>query len=172
MTSTTSGQPPSSRSRKCTGTSPAPPGRYAAKLFADVGARDVLELGAEQGRDTIGLLRAGLSVTGLDFVAEALQQLEHAAGPELRKHVSTMVHDVRMPLPLRNLSLDAVYAHMLFGMALSTPQLEQLMAEVPRVLHPGGQLVNTVRHTGDADYGRGIACGEKIYKNSAFAVHV
>lgn len=36
------------------GDEPSDPGRYAANLFADSGARDVLELGAGQGRDTIG----------------------------------------------------------------------------------------------------------------------
>ncbi len=153
------------------GDEPSDPGRYAAHLFADSGARDVLELGAGQGRDTIGLLKAGLSVTALDFSAEALEQLAHDAGPELRKHVRTLVHDVRTPLPLNNLSVDAVFAHMLFCMALSTRHVEQLMAEVHRLLRSGGQLVYTVRHTGDADYRSGIAHGEESYENGGFAIH-
>ncbi len=145
-----SGQPPSRPSRTCTATCPALP-RYAAQLFLKAGARGVLELGGGQGRDTIGLLQAGLSVTALDFTAEALEQLEHAAGPERHGHLRTLAHDVRTPLTLDGLSFDAVFAHMLFCMALSTAQLQQLMAEVHRLLRRSGQIVYTVRHVGDAD---------------------
>ncbi len=152
------------------GDHPSAPGRYAANLFLEAGARDVLELGAGQGRDTIGLLDAGLSVTALDFSAEALDQLKHDAGPR-HPRLRTLVHDVRTPLALDGLSFDAVFAHMLFCMALSTAQLEQLMAEVQRLLRRGGKIVYTVRHVGDADYGRGIAHGENIYENNGFAVH-
>ncbi len=70
----------------------------------------MLELDAGQGRDTIGLLNAGLSVTAPDFAAEALKQLEHAAGPKLQKQLSKLVDDVRTPLPLGSLSQVAVYA--------------------------------------------------------------
>lgn len=153
------------------GDQPSAPARYAAKLFLEAGARDVLELGAGQGRDTIGLLQAGLSVTALDFSAEALGQLEHDAALERHGPLRTLAHDVRTPLTLDGLSFAAVFAHMLFCMALSTAQLQQLMAEVHRLLRRGGQIVYTVRHVGDADYRRGIAHGDNIYENNGFAVH-
>jgi hypothetical protein len=38
-----------------------------------------------------------------------------------------------------------------------------------RVLRPGGLFIYTVRHTGDAHYGQGIAHGDDIYER--FAVH-
>jgi hypothetical protein len=42
---------------------------------------------------------------------------------------------------------------------------------VRRVLRPGGVFVYTVRHTGDAHYGTGIARGDDIYEHGGFAVH-
>lgn len=62
---------------------------------------------------------------------------------------------------------------MLLCMALSTAEIHALIAEIRRVLRPGGTLVYTVRHTGDAHYGTGIAHGDDIYEHGgfSFAVH-
>ncbi|WP_326774765.1 hypothetical protein [Streptomyces sp. NBC_01445] len=40
-----------------------------------------------------------------------------------------------------------------------------------RVLRPGGTLVCTVRHAGDAHYGTGTAHGDDIYERAGFAEH-
>lgn len=79
--------------------------------------------------------------------------------------------DVRKALPLPDESVDAVYAHMLLCMALSTTEIRALVAEVRRVLRPGGVLFYTVRHTGDAHYGAGVDHGDDIYEHGGFAVH-
>ena len=85
--------------------------------------------------------------------------------------MAALAHDVREPLPLADGSADAVYAHMLLCMALTTAQLRALVAEVHRVLVPGGVFVYTVRHTGDAHYGVGTAHGDDIFETGGFAVH-
>lgn len=74
-----------------------------------------------------------------------------------------------MPLPSE--SVDAVYARMLLCTALSTAEIRALVAEIRRVLRPGGVLFYTVRHTGDAHYGAGIDHGDDSYEHSGFAVH-
>ncbi|WP_411122471.1 hypothetical protein [Streptomyces sp. x-19] len=38
------------------------------------------------------------------------------------------------------------------------------------MLRPGGALVHTVRHTGDAHYGAGVAHGDGLYEHGGFAV--
>jgi SAM-dependent methyltransferase len=82
-----------------------------------------------------------------------------------------MVVDVRRPLPMADASTDAVFAHMLLCMALSTEEIFALVAEIRRVLRPGGIFVYTVRHTGDAHYQAGTAHGDDIYEHGGFAVH-
>ena len=154
------------------GTGPSEPGSYAASLFVRERARCVLELGTGQGRDTLAFLRAGLSVTALDYAPEALTELHQAAAAAgLADHLATVAHDVREPLPLPGASVDAVYSHMLFNMALTTPQLERLTAEVRRVLRPGGLHVYTVRHTGDSHCGTGVDHGDDMFENGGFIVH-
>lgn len=154
------------------GTDPSEPGSYAVDLFTREGARHVLELGAGQGRDTLAFLRAGLSVTALDYAPEALTELHQAAAAAgLTGGLATTAHDVRDPLPLPEAGVDAVYSHMLFTMALTTQQLDRLTAEVRRVLRPGGLHVYTVRHTGDAHYGAGVDHGDGMFENGGFIVH-
>lgn len=154
------------------GPDPSEPGAYAMDLFRRDGMTDVLELGAGHGRDTLAFLRAGLNVTALDYASDALAGLERAAKASGHPaQLTTVAHDVRQPLPLPDASVDGVYSHMLFNMALTMSELDHLAAEVARVLRPGGLHVYTVRHTGDAHYGAGTAHGDGMYENGGFIVH-
>ncbi|MCI3271807.1 class I SAM-dependent methyltransferase [Streptomyces cylindrosporus] len=154
------------------GTDPSEPARYAAGAFRAAGARTVLELGAGHGRDALFFAREGFAVHATDFSATALDQLTAAAKESgLGERVTTTVHDVREPLPLPDGSVDAVFAHMLLCMALSTREIRAAVDEIGRVLRPGGLLVYTVRHTGDAHFGAGISHGDNIYEHGGFAVH-
>lgn len=154
------------------GPEPSAPARHAAEVFRAAGARDVLELGAGHGRDALHFAREGFTVLATDFSTTALDQLRTTAREHgLAERVTTAVHDVRDPLPLPDASVDAVFAHMLLCMALSTQEIHTLVGEVRRVLRPGGTFVYTVRHTGDAHYGQGTAHSDDIYEHGGFAVH-
>jgi len=154
------------------GTDPSDPGRFALDWFAQVSAREILELGAGQGRDTLAFLAAGYTVTALDYAEDALRSLrETAARQGIANWLTTIAHDVRRPLPLADESIDAVYSHMLFNMALSTSELAALGREVHRVLRPGGLHIYTVRHIGDAHYGSGTSHGDGMYEDGGFIVH-
>lgn len=154
------------------GERPSTPALHAAGVFHAAGAKDVLELGAGHGRDALYFAREGFTVQAADFSATGLQQLQGAARAQgVADRVSTTVHDVRDPLPLPDASVDAVFAHMLLCMALSTQEIHALVHEVRRVLRPGGMLVYTVRHTGDSHYGTGTPHGDDIYEHGGFAVH-
>jgi SAM-dependent methyltransferase len=154
------------------GTAPSESGAYAIDLFTREQVHDVVELGAGQGRDTLGFLRAGMRVTALDYTTEGLAELRAAAaalGEDDR--LTTLAHDVRQPLPLNDSSVDGCYSHMLFNMALSTAELLRLSDEVRRVLRPGGLHVYTVRHAGDAHCGAGTPHGDGMFESGGFIVH-
>ncbi|MFJ9943244.1 class I SAM-dependent methyltransferase [Streptomyces erythrochromogenes] len=154
------------------GEEPSEPAVRAAAVFGATGAREVLELGAGHGRDALYFARQGFSVLATDFSSVGLEQLSEAAAAHgVAVRVATEVHDVREPLPLRDASVDAVFAHMLLCMALSTQEIHALVAEVRRVLRPGGVFVYTVRHTGDAHYQAGTGHGDDIWEHGGFAVH-
>ncbi|GAA1879077.1 class I SAM-dependent methyltransferase [Streptantibioticus ferralitis] len=154
------------------GERPSAPAVHAVGVFRSAGARDVLELGAGHGRDALFFAREGFAVQATDFSSVGLEQLRSAARAwDVEERVACAVHDVREPLPLPDASTDAVFAHMLLCMALSTKQIHALVGEVRRVLRPGGVFVYTVRHTGDAHYGVGTTYGDDIWEHGGFAVH-
>lgn len=154
------------------GTTPSAPGAYTIDLLARERRHDVLELGAGQGRDTLAFLRAGLRVTALEYATDGLTELRSAAAElGVANQLTALAHDVRLPLPLSDASVDCVYSHMLFNMALTTPELVRLAAEVRRVLRPGGLHIYTVRHIGDAHYGAGTAHGDDMFESGGFIVH-
>jgi len=147
------------------GGEPSHPARAAAELFEKEGKTTLLELGGGQGRDTLFFAHAGFRVHVLDYSESAVDAIaEKARQQGLGGVITALRHDVRDHLPFDDESFDGCYSHMLFCMALTTAELEFLSAEVRRVLRPNGLHVYTVRHSGDSDYGTGIARGEDMYE--------
>ena len=154
------------------GREPSAPARAAAERFLAAGAADLLELGAGQGRDSLHFARQGLRVTALDFAASGVAAIrERARAAGLEQMLAAVEHDCGDALPFVNASFDACYSHMLYCMALPTPRLEALSAEVLRVLRPGGLQIYTVRSTADPDFGAGVSHGDDLYESKGFVVH-
>lgn len=155
------------------GEAPSEAARKAADLFKQEAKKKILELGAGQGRDTLYFAQNGFQVWSLDYArssGEAIKKQADALG--LSEAIITICHDIRRPLPFEDDSFDGCYSHMLYCMALTTPELEGLSREVWRVLKPEGLNVYTVRHTGDPHYRTGVARGDDMYESSGgFIVH-
>ena len=85
-----------------------------------------------------------------DFIETALDQLRHEAQREgLDDRVTAALHDVRDPLPPADATVNAVFANLLLNMAFSPSELRALVAEIHRVLCPGGIFVYAVWSTDD-----------------------
>jgi len=154
------------------GTDPSDPAVAAAEAFAQGGIADVLELGAGQGRDTLYFARRGLHVHALDYAPGAVETIRSKADAAgIGELVRANQHDVRDPLPFADASVDACYSHMLFCMALTTPELQRLAEELRRVVRPGGLVVYTARTTEDVHFGTGIPRGDDMYEHGGFIVH-
>ncbi|WP_435866977.1 methyltransferase domain-containing protein [Streptomyces zaomyceticus] len=103
----------------------------------------------------------GITVQATDFSPAGLEQLRNVARSQgVEERMTTAVHNVREPLALPDASVDAVFAHMLLCMALSTAEIRALVGEVHRVPRPDGAFVYTVRQAGD-----------DFYEHGGFAVH-
>jgi SAM-dependent methyltransferase len=154
------------------GEEPSYPAKKAAEILKREGKSRILELGAGQGRDTLFFAKNGFHVTALDYSETAVDTINQKAQTiGLSQSISGVCHDIRKKFPFDNQSFDACYCHMLYCMALCTSELEVLFQEVRRLLKPNGLSIYTVRHTGDAHYGKGIHHGEDIYENGGFIVH-
>jgi SAM-dependent methyltransferase len=155
------------------GTEPSYPARKASEIFRTESMTRILELGSGQGRDTMFFAREGFHVYALDYSEEGVRTIrEKADRAGLSARVTALRHDIRQPLPFDDGFFDGCYSHMLYCMALTTPELEFLSIEIRRVLKPRGLNIYTARTITDAHYRTGTRRGEDVWEiGGGFIVH-
>ena len=154
------------------GLDPSIPAKKSLKLFQNQNISKIIELGAGLGRDTIYFAKNSIHVVALDYSQSGLEAINQKAKKNsLSNSITTNFFDVRKKLPFEDNSVEACYSHMLYCMALTTSELENLNNEIYRVLKPNSINIYTVRHTKDGDYKNGIHRGEDLYEKDGFIVH-
>ena len=154
------------------GLSPSIAAVKALKKFKEENITNIIELGAGLGRDTIYFAQNSIYVEVLDYSPSAIKKINQKTKElNLSKFIKTRLYDVRKKLPFDNEEFQGCFSHMLYCMALSNSDLENLNDEIYRVLMVGGINIYTVRHINDQDYKNGIHRGEELYENDGFIVH-
>ena len=154
------------------GLEPSKPAKKSLKLFQEKNINKIVELGAGLGRDTIFFSKNSIHVNALDYSCSGIKIInEKAEKQNLSKYISTKIFDLWKKLPFEDNSIEACFSHMLYCMALTLNELENLNNEIYRILKPNGINIYTVRHTNDGDYKKGIHRGEDLYENDGFIVH-
>ena len=154
------------------GLEPSLPAVKALKSFQEQNVKNIVELGAGLGRDTIFFAQNSIHVEALDYSNASIESITNKLKKlNLTEFIKTKVFDIRQKLPFKDNSIEGCYSHMLYCMALSNFDLENLNNEICRILKPGGINIYTVRHTDDGDYKNGIHRGEDLYENDGFIVH-
>jgi SAM-dependent methyltransferase len=108
-------------------------------LAGDVAGRRILDAGCGSGPLFAALRDRGAAVTGIDASAEMLQLARERLGADAALHLA----DLRDPLPFPDGAFDDVTA------CLVLHYLEDWtapLAELRRVLTPGGRLIASVEH--------------------------
>ena len=142
------------------------------KLFQKHNIKNIVELGAGLGRDTIFFAQNSIKVEALDYSNESIKSITNKSKKlNLGDFINPKTFDIRKKLPFKDNSIEGCYSHMLYCMALSNSDLESLNNEICRILKPGGINIYTVRHTDDGDYKNGVHIGEDLYENDGFIVH-
>jgi ubiquinone/menaquinone biosynthesis C-methylase UbiE len=109
--------------------------------FEDWQDKDVLEIGVGVGSDHFRFAQAGNRMTALDLSQEHLKQTTRHL--ELEGLTTTPVYGDAEKMPFEDESFDLVYA---FGVIHHTPDTEAAVAEIYRVLRPGGTAIIGLYH--------------------------
>ena len=154
------------------GLEPSIAAKKTLKIFKIEKINRVVELGAGLGRDTIYFAKNSIHVEALDYSPSGIKIINQKINQNnFSNLVNTKILDVRKTLPFEDNSIDGFYSHMLYCMALTTSDLENLNKEIHRVLKPGGINIYTVRHTNDGDFKKGVQIAGDMYENDGFIVH-
>jgi SAM-dependent methyltransferase len=149
------------------------PSNFALLCYNHIKAnnvKNVLELGAGHGRDTIFFASNGIEVAALDYSVVATDILNRIAKEKLLP-IKSQTFDVKKnPLPFSDGYFDAVYAHMLFNMRFSEDELHFIFSEIRRVLKPKGLNFFSVRNHHDKSYGKGREVDKGIYDIDGFQI--
>ena len=154
------------------GESPSYAAIKAAEKFKEKNVKNIIELGAGQGRDTLFFAKKKFNINSLDYSQSGINNIiKKTEKQNLSKLVVPKCHDIRKSLPYKNETFDACFSHILYCMAFTSKEIENLSMELFRILKPNGINIFTVRHTEDADYKTGIHRGEDLYESGGFIVH-
>lgn len=113
--------------------------------FGRVRGRRALDLGCGTGRHTRALVAAGADVVALDLTPEMLSRARQQPALQDAANLVWVRHALPRPLPFR----DATFAIAVLGLVaehLPDAALRVTMAEVARVLEPGGRCLLSALH--------------------------
>jgi SAM-dependent methyltransferase len=120
---------------------------------------DVLEIGVGVGSDHYTLARGGNRMTALDLSREHLRLTSlHLS----REGLSTRaIHGDMERMPFPDASFDVVYS---FGVLHHTDHMDRAVAEVRRVLRPGGRAIIVVYHRDSLFFWAGIVAYRGVFR--------
>ena len=119
----------------------------AAAGFAATKGLRVLEIGCGLGTDGAQFAQAGADYTGIDLTDAAIELAQKRF--ELFKLPGTFQTDDAERLSFPNDSFDLVYSH---GVLHHTPDIKAAIAEIHRVLRPGGRAEVMLYHRNSYNY--------------------
>ena len=142
------------------------------KILKERNIKKIIELGAGLGRDTIFFAKNSIFTQAFDYSPTAIKIIKKKKlENKLSNFISTNLFDVRKRLPFEDNTIEACFSQMLYCMALSNTDLNNLNNEILRILKPGGINIDSASHTEDGDYKNGNHIGEDLYENDCFIVH-
>jgi len=127
--------------------------------FSKHGGEDVLEIGGGIGTDLAQFAKHGARVTDLDLSGGHLELAQENFS--LLGLQGRFIHHDAEDLPFPDSSFDLVYSN---GVLHHTPDTQQVVEEIFRVLRPGGRVIAMFYAEGSLNYWRNIVLVEGLRK--------
>ncbi len=133
------------------------------KFIKTINAKNILELGCGEGRDSIFFAKEGLKVTSIDFSERAIFSFKEKI---IEKHLEEKIKILRGDLlglsDFKDNSFDVIYSNL--GLHYFTnKETTKLFSEIYRILKEGGLLVFSVKSTSDKLYCKGRKIEPDMY---------
>lgn len=117
--------------------------------------RTALDLGCGKGRNSLFMARLGVDVTAIDFVSDAINELEHSINQEtLSGKIRPVVYDLTEPWPIPDASVDFVLDAFCFKHIAPFAARQHYKKELLRVLRTRGHYMISFASIGDGYYGQ------------------
>ncbi len=140
------------------GRDPTPSATLASEDFVRRGVKNVLIPGVGYGRNAKAFLERGMSVTGIEISARAIE----LARSEL--HLDFPIHHGSVTeMPFDDRQYDGIFCYGLLYL-LNADERAKLLADCRRQLVPGGPMIFTVISKKFPMYGKGTKLGEDWYE--------
>lgn len=114
---------------------------YIAQRWKEAGRKDILDFGCGLGRHSIYFAKQGFRVSAFDLSVEGTDHLRQWARQE-QVTVDVTVADM-LHLPYPEDSFDGIFAYHVISHT-DTEGMKQILAEITRVLRPGGEIYLTL----------------------------
>lgn len=124
----------------------------AAKMFKEQGYEKVLDLACGTGKHSLYLAKKGFTVYATDIAPSAIEIAREKAR-NLRLDIDFRVHDMQS-IPFNDGFFDAVICTWSIHHG-TVAQIQQTIAEIYRVLRPGGTVLTDLPAAGTWDYMQG-----------------
>jgi ubiquinone/menaquinone biosynthesis C-methylase UbiE len=132
--------------------------KQAIDLF-DIGGKEVLEIGFGMGTDHLSLARRGARMHGIDLTPRSREITDQRLA--LYGFRSDLRTGDAEALPYADSSVDFVYS---FGVIHHSPDTAKIVAEIHRVLKPGGCCWITVYHKNSIFFWWSVFCCDHILR--------
>ena len=154
-----------------------PPSEFARRALAHAATTDcaaplaIVEFGCGTGADACLFARRGHHVTALDFSSSAIAHTTQAAqSGRLATLTARELDYARLPLPFGDMSFDLAYSHL--GLHYFPDDLTvAIIADIRRILRPGGLFAIRCKSIADPLYGQGERLAERIYCRNGHVRH-
>jgi ubiquinone/menaquinone biosynthesis C-methylase UbiE len=124
----------------------------------DLKDKVTLEIGLGQGADSMQLIERGAIYHGIDLTEESVRRVKERFNLFQKNYQQVQVANAEH-IPYPDNYFDVVYSH---GVIHHSPQIQQIVAEIHRVLKPGGRIVLMLYYKNSYNYYISIAFIRRI----------
>jgi len=110
--------------------------------------KKTLEIGLGQGADSMQLIERGALYYGIDLTPESVRRVKERFALFNKPYCEVQVANAEQ-IPYADNSFDIVYSH---GVIHHSPRIDLIVAEIHRILKPGGQAVIMLYHKRSFNY--------------------